>query len=259
MLHDLARLRRFLGAGLGLACRWRRTKLVWPSKALAKSAHSCNCHRKGVVVITPDQKAAILAKIADLNSTMSFLIGLTDDQRRKMLKMGDKTIGFEQKCASYMASRPDLIPGFVDTAKLGQDRAAWADVADIMHALLDLYQRVDDTDMVLAHQIYLPDLSFYQNVQLAVNRNVPGAQAIYDDLKPASPAIPTPRRSILPPLRQRHKTVECGDRSPLSRRDISRRGKARTCSRTAKAASGFLTAGLPQFFVQQRLATSASR
>jgi hypothetical protein len=28
MLHDLAHLRRFLGAGLGLACRWRRTKLV---------------------------------------------------------------------------------------------------------------------------------------------------------------------------------------------------------------------------------------
>jgi hypothetical protein len=40
MLHDLARLRRFLGAGLGLACRWCRTKLVWPSKALAKSSAS---------------------------------------------------------------------------------------------------------------------------------------------------------------------------------------------------------------------------
>jgi hypothetical protein len=40
MLHDLAHLRRFLGAGLGLACRWRKTKLVWPSKALAKSSAS---------------------------------------------------------------------------------------------------------------------------------------------------------------------------------------------------------------------------
>lgn len=40
MLHDLARLRRLLGAGLGLACRWRKTKLVWPAKALAKSSAS---------------------------------------------------------------------------------------------------------------------------------------------------------------------------------------------------------------------------
>lgn len=142
------------------------------------------------VVITPDQKAAILAQIADLNAAMSFLIGLTDDQRRKMLKLGDKTVGFEQKCASYMASRPDLIPNFVDMDKLSQDRAAWADVADIMHALLDVYQRVDDTEMVLAHQIYLPDLTFYQNVQLAANRNVPGAQAIYDDLKARFPGHP---------------------------------------------------------------------
>jgi hypothetical protein len=142
------------------------------------------------VVITPDQKAAILAKIADLNAAMSFLIGLTDDQRKKMLKMGDKTVGFEQKCASYMASRPDLVPSFVDVNQLSQDRAAWADVADILRALLDAYQRVDDTDMVLAHQIYLPDLSFYQNVQMAAKRNVPGAQAIYDDLKARFPGHP---------------------------------------------------------------------
>ena len=142
------------------------------------------------VVITPDQKAAILAKIADLNTAMSFLIGLTDEQRRKMLKLGDKTVVFEQKCASYMASRPDLVPGFVDMNKLGQDRAAWADVADIWHALLDLNQRVDDTEMVLAHQIYLPDLSFYQNVALATKRNVAGAQAIYDDLKARFPGHP---------------------------------------------------------------------
>jgi hypothetical protein len=137
-----------------------------------------------------EQKADILAKIADLKSVMNFVIGLTDDQRRKMLKMGDKTVGFEQKCASYMASRPDLIPSFVDMNKLGQDRAAWADVADIMHALMDVYQPVDDTEMVLAHQIYLPDLSFYQNSQMAAKRNVPGAQAIYDDLKARFPGHP---------------------------------------------------------------------
>ena len=142
------------------------------------------------VVITPDQKAAILAKIADLKAAMSFLVGLTDDQRKTMLKLGDKTVGFEQKCASYMASRPDLIPGFVDMNKLGQDRAAWADVADILHALLDVTQQADDTDMVLAHQIYLPDLSFYQNVQMAAKRNVPGAQAIFDDLKARFPGHP---------------------------------------------------------------------
>ncbi len=142
------------------------------------------------VVITPDQKAAILGQIAGLKAALTFAIGLTDDQRRKMLKLGDKTVGFEQKCASYMASRPDLIPGFVDMNQLAQDRAGWTDVADLMHALFDVYQPLDDTEMVLSHQIYLPDLSFYQNVQLAAKRNVPGAQAIYDDLKTRFPGHP---------------------------------------------------------------------
>ncbi|HTX20857.1 MAG TPA: hypothetical protein VMA13_11910 [Candidatus Saccharimonadales bacterium] len=142
------------------------------------------------VVITPDQKAAILAQIAGLKAALTFTIGLTDEQRKKMLKLGDKTVGFEQKCASYMASRPDLIPGFVDMTQLGQDRAGWTDVADIMHALFDVYQPLNDTEMVLSHQIYLPDLSFYQSVQMAAKRNVPGAQAIYDDLKARFPGHP---------------------------------------------------------------------
>jgi hypothetical protein len=142
------------------------------------------------VVITPDQKAAILGQIADLKAALTFTVGLTDDQRKKMLKLGDKTVGFEQKCASYMASRTDLIPSFVDQNKLAQDRQAWTDVADIMHALFDVYQPVDDTEMVLSHQIYLPDLSFYQNVQMAAKRSVPGAQAIYDDLKVRFPGHP---------------------------------------------------------------------
>jgi len=121
-----------------------------------------------------------------------------------MLKLCEKTAGFEQKCASYMASRPDLIPNFVDVNMLGQDRAGWADVADIMHALMDVYQPVDDTEMQLAHQIYLPDLSYYQTVALAAKRNVPGAQVIYDDLKtrfpghPHTPPTPPPNSGAKP-------------------------------------------------------------
>jgi len=42
MLHDpTSPFSSVPRCGPGLACRWRGTKLVWLSKALAKPAHSC--------------------------------------------------------------------------------------------------------------------------------------------------------------------------------------------------------------------------
>ncbi|MDE3066004.1 MAG: hypothetical protein KGJ60_00490 [Verrucomicrobiota bacterium] len=140
------------------------------------------------ITLNTDDKAAILADIAALSGKLNFLVGLTNEQRRKMLKLGDKSIGFDEKCASYMAARPELIPGFVDTTTLA---AARADLADIQRALGELAQRADDTDMVLAHEVFLPELSFYHSVQQAAKHGVPGAQAIYDDLRTRFPGRPT--------------------------------------------------------------------
>jgi len=137
--------------------------------------------------ITAQQMTDILAAIATLKQKLSFVIGLTNQQRHDMLKLGDKTVGFEEKCATYMANRPDLIPPYIDMAELAKDRAARGQVATIMRALGEVTQSLDDTDMQLSHEILMPDLSFYNNVQLSAHNKVPGAQPIYDDLSQRFP------------------------------------------------------------------------
>ena len=137
--------------------------------------------------ITQQQMSDILAAIATLKQKLPFVIGLTNQQRHDMLKLGDKTVGFEEKCATYMGNRPDLIPPYIDMVELGKDRAARAQVGTIMRALAEVTQSLDDTDMQLSHEILLPDMSFYNNVQLSAHNNVPGAQEIYDDLSERFP------------------------------------------------------------------------
>ena len=137
-----------------------------------------------VVNLTPAQKAAILAKIGELAALLTFTTGLSDEQRRGMSKMGDKSLGFDEKTSNYMASRPELVPGYVDTAALAQNRAARVDVGDLMRAVGDQWQRLSDTVMVLGHQIYKPELAFYHSAEEAAKHGVPGAQAIVNDLKP---------------------------------------------------------------------------
>ena len=136
-----------------------------------------------VVTLTPAQKTAIVAKIAELAGLLDFTIGLSDAGRRALLKLGEKSVGFDEKVASYMASRPDLVPGYVNLATLGQNRAARVDVADLLRQVGDVWQRLSDTELKLGNQIYKPELAFYSSAQEAAKHGVPGAQAIVDDLK----------------------------------------------------------------------------
>jgi len=74
-----------------------------------------------VVTITDAQKAAILAKIGELKALLTFVVGLSNDQRKKLLKLADKRVGWDEKAHSYMVNRPDLVPNYVtERMKTGQ-------------------------------------------------------------------------------------------------------------------------------------------
>ena len=95
-----------------------------------------------VVSITASEKQAILDKIAELAALLPWTIGLSDLERKGMLKLGDKSLGFDQKVVSYMENRPDLVPGYVDMTILEQNRGARQDVGDITRLVGDLWQRL---------------------------------------------------------------------------------------------------------------------
>ena len=129
-----------------------------------------------VVTITPAQKTAILAKIADLPALITFGVGLSDDQRQKMLKLGTKTVGWDEKAASYMASHPELIPAYVDMAALARTaRCAWIWATSSMR-ISTVVQTLTDTQMVIGNQILKPELAFYNSAQEAAKHGVPGAK-----------------------------------------------------------------------------------
>lgn len=147
-------------------------------------------------------KALILQKITEIRALLPFLVNLTPDERQTLPKLGEKTLGFDEKCASYMVANPKLVPGFVEVAELAKDRALRSPLAEVVRELDALTQATDDTVTLVGHEIYMAELAFYQNVRQAAKRGVVGAQPIFDDLKerfpgggatPATPAaVPKP-------------------------------------------------------------------
>ncbi len=155
--------------------------------------------------VTAANKTAILTKITEIKGLLPFLINLTKDERIQVPKMGAASLAFDEKCASYMASAPTLVPPYVDAAEVAKDRALRLVLSDVWRELRKLCEMVDDTLMVVGSEVWMADLSFYQTVRQAARRNVTGADTVYDDLKerfpglsgdtpedPENPANPTP-------------------------------------------------------------------
>ncbi|HMX53810.1 MAG TPA: hypothetical protein PLP53_07760 [Plasticicumulans sp.] len=140
--------------------------------------------------------AELRTQIAALRARLPFLVNLSPQDRKELPKLGDKTVGFDEKCQTYMESNPEFLPGFVDTAELDRDRALRSQMLRIAPDLLLLAEQIEDTLTVLGSEIVMVDFAYYQGVREAARRGLPGAQLIYDDLRtrfpgPGRPSLKT--------------------------------------------------------------------
>jgi hypothetical protein len=78
---------------------------------------------------------------------LPFLLSLTREERKGILKPGDKSEGYIQQAIGY--------------AKIN----------------------IEDTQMEADFEAYSQILLFYNNVRLAVENDIPGVRAIYEDLQ----------------------------------------------------------------------------
>jgi hypothetical protein len=134
--------------------------------------------------------ADINTAIDTIKSKLPFLVSLSNEERKVLPKLGDKSQGFDDKCTAYMASNPEFIPGFIDNAEVDKDRALLARIMQFFPSLQTLCETVDDTPMVASSEVWMADLAYYQNVREAAKRGLPGADTIYGELRARFPAVP---------------------------------------------------------------------
>ena len=129
----------------------------------------------------------IINAAATIRSRLPFLLNLTTEDRMMLPKMGDKSIGFDEKCATFMDSLPTLVPGFVDTDEVKKDRALRNKLSGVAAELNSLASSLNDTLMVVSSEIWMANLAFYQNVRQGAKRSVTGAQGAYAELSQRFP------------------------------------------------------------------------
>jgi hypothetical protein len=134
------------------------------------------------VAITAADMGVMLTAINDLNSKLNFLLALSEEDRKDLPKMGDKTVAFVNKCFDYAKANPALVPTYVEMAEFEKDVVAVSELLKVLRPIHQLYQRLDDTVMQAGSEAYQAGLLFYNNLKGATKAGVPGAKTIYHDL-----------------------------------------------------------------------------
>jgi hypothetical protein len=116
-----------------------------------------------------------------------YLLALTPAERRELPKMGEKTIAFVEKAYDFALQNPALVPPYLDVAAFGADFADAHGLWTLLNTVQQLEEAVDDTEMTAGSEAYQAALVFYKSVKMAAAQDVPGAKAVYEELKTRFP------------------------------------------------------------------------
>jgi hypothetical protein len=116
-----------------------------------------------------------------------YTVALTPHERQTMLKMGDKSLAFVEKAHDYAVDNPPLTPSYLDMATFDVDFADAHGLWNVLTLVKQLEEAIEDTIMTAGSEAFHAALAFYHNVQAAAKDDIPGAKAIFEDLKTRFP------------------------------------------------------------------------
>lgn len=111
------------------------------------------------------------------------IIALSNEQRRKRLKLGPRFVAFVQKCLGYGRAKADYVPSFVDLDGMATNLKTLAELGSVARRFTNLGFTLTGTNMVAGGSARRAGDLIYGRVQEAAENGQPGAQADFNDLK----------------------------------------------------------------------------
>ena len=135
--------------------------------------------------ITAEKLAAINEKTAALREELSDLlvINLTAEERMNMLRMGSKSVDFVTRALDYAGLNLPLVPAYLNVEEAKKDLNLVHLLEPILQELATLERALEDLSMVAGSEAYDAALIFYHSVKGASRVQVPGSEAIFNDLR----------------------------------------------------------------------------
>lgn len=111
--------------------------------------------------------AAIDSSLTELETHLSGLIALNAAQRRKLMRMGDKSEAFGRQALTILAQNPQIVPPGLGLADAQADLATLDQLRPILSRLQRLTERASDSDVALGSDVMAVALQGYALLKVA--------------------------------------------------------------------------------------------
>jgi hypothetical protein len=133
--------------------------------------------------IPADRLAEATALLVQFQNLLKpYLVAVSAEERKQMLKMGDKSVNFVEKVADYVETNPEFVPSYMKADIFEGHRRTSEDLTILLRPIEQLLQSLSDTQMIAGSEAYSAALIYYNAVKQAVKNNIPNAETIYEDL-----------------------------------------------------------------------------
>ncbi len=112
---------------------------------------------------------------------------LSEQDRRELPKIGDRTMPFVEKSYDYTGIHPELVPAYLDRDAFRTDIEALKLLQGLERELNPVMTSLADSIMLSGSEAYQAALLFYNNVKIATKVNLGSSSAVYSDLSARFP------------------------------------------------------------------------
>ena len=135
------------------------------------------------ISLSPSDIEAINWAIAILAAKLQpLLIALDVEDKKNLVKLGERSVSFVELCLLYAESDGDFLPDFVDAAEMKQNFSAFKLLGEFLRPLRQIIEHLDDTTTFCGSEAMTASLAYYNSVRHAVGINAPNASVVYADL-----------------------------------------------------------------------------
>lgn len=130
--------------------------------------------------ITPEQVEQILAVLKTVQKQLPFLVGLSAQERRQLVKMGRKSQTFAARALDMAVQHSDIMPRHLNVEEARRDLALFEALNPILQAVSHLRELIEDTQMLAGSEAYATARLAYNSAKVS-GKNL-GLDDIVEDL-----------------------------------------------------------------------------
>lgn len=155
-------------------------------------------------VIDPAQKAVLDSAFQTIITTLQAVatVNLTPQERQSLQSIDNTRMPYVFRTFDqHVVNFPNLVPSFLDLPEAQKDAKLASDLMAYTLKANQVLELITDMGLLAEHEAYEFFLEFYNTAKRAKDNNVPGADTVFNDLKPLfdqennsepDPVTPTP-------------------------------------------------------------------